>query len=146
MARNIEIKDSDTVIDLSAPNIAEVVQSYVQAQAELRAAEKRVSILKDWLKDAFKATGGTVGIVADIPVVSNRKTATFANARFAKDRPDLAEQYTIQVIKEELDVAGLKEDHRKLYDEYRSSMLLVDDEGLILAAAKLAKGPTVVIR
>lgn len=141
MARTIEVLDDDTITDLGAPEVTRAVQELVEAQAALKAAQKRVDVLKTWLKDAFEKTGGTVGMVADIPIASNRMTATFAKARFARDRPDLAEQYTIQVIKEELDVPGLQEDHPTLYDQYRSRMLLIDDEGLALAAAKIANRP-----
>lgn len=139
MARTIEVLDDDTITDLSAPEVTRAVQELVEAQAALKAAQKRVDVLKTWLKDAFEKTGGTVGMVADIPIASNRMTATFAKAKFAKDRPDLAVQYTVQVIKEELDVPGLRKDHPALYGRYRSRMLLIDDEGLALAAAKIAK-------
>lgn len=147
MARTIEITAEDTVIDLSAPAVAKAVQELVEAQEILRTAEKRVAVLKTWLKDAaFAATGGTVGVVAGIPVVSNRKTATFARAKFAKERPDLAEQYTVQVIKDELDTRALKTDHPELFEKYRSSMLLIDDEGLALAAKRLIEEATVTVR
>ena len=101
-------------------------QEWLQAEADLKAAQLVVDRLKDEFRSTLRTLGADIGTIHGVPVLKRTTTKTFRTADFTKARPDLVEQYTRVVAVDKLDVEALRRDLPKVHALYQSEMLKPD--------------------
>jgi hypothetical protein len=123
-------------------DVAANVTASVPSLIRLAALRKQIRTLQDEertlvarAKGYFAATGATAGTAVGpdgkkVVVTTCRPTDTFDRAKFADQHPDLVTQYTVQVVRDELDVSALRAERPDLWDEFRSRQLRVNTAAL----------------
>ena len=123
-------------------DVAANVTASVPSLIRLAALRKQIRTLQDEertlvarAKRYFAATGATAGTAVGpdgkkVVVTTCRPTDTFDRAKFADQHPDLVTQYTVQVVRDELDVSALRAERPGLWGEFRSRQLRVNTAAL----------------
>jgi hypothetical protein len=123
-------------------DVAVNVTASVPSLIRLAALRKQIRTLQDEertlvarAKGYFAATGATAGTAVGpdgkkVVVTTCRPTDTFDRAKFADQHPDLVTQYTVQVVRDELDVSALRAERPDLWGEFRSRQLRVNTAAL----------------
>lgn len=105
------------------PTVAldEYTEKYLLLRAK-RDEKKRLDAEVYRLEQEFRELTGKahIGQIGGQDVFTNRPIAVFRGKEFREDHPLLAKEYTVPVVKDELDVDALKRDHPALYAEYQS--------------------------
>lgn len=125
--------DKQIALDMAASKFKE----WMEAEAELKAIQTKVDRLKAEFRSTLRTLGAGVGTFRGVPVLTEIQTKTFRGSDFAKDRPDLAEQYTKPVVVDRLDLAALEREQPAVYAGYLSRQLRPDWRAF---AAALAAG------
>lgn len=105
---------------------ASKLQEWMRAEAKLTAAKVEVERLKEEFRSSMQFWGAGVGTFRGVPVLTRNTTKTFRGREFAKERPDLVEQYTRPKVVETLDLAALAAELPDVYRRYLSEQLKPD--------------------
>jgi len=126
------IVDGDE-IDVTAA--LSVLQEWAQVAGQLDELKAREADLRARVKKFMESTGKSVGKIGDANVLTYKPKNTFAEARFRKERSDLAPHFTATVVKEVIDVAALREAYPDVYAQFQVRDLRPDYDAIL--AAKL---------
>jgi hypothetical protein len=121
-----------------AVNVTASVPSLIRLAAlrkQIRALQDEERMLVARAKGYFAATGATAGTAVGpdgkkVVVTTCRPTDTFDRAKFADQHPDLVEQFTVRVVRDELDVAELCAAYPILSHRFRIRQLRVNTAAL----------------
>jgi hypothetical protein len=121
-----------------AANVTASIPSLIklaELRKQIKALQEQERTIAAKAKRYFTATGATAGTAIgpdgnQVVVTTCRPTDTFDRARFASQHPDLATHYTVQVVRDELDIAALRADRPDLWDGFRTRQLRVNTAAL----------------
>jgi len=117
-------------------------KEWMEAEAELKAIQVKVDALKAEFRATLRTLGAGAGTFRGVSVLAEVQTKTFRGGDFARERPDLVEQYTKPVVVDRLDLVALEREQPRVYADYLSRQLRPDWRAF--AAALAAATPTVI--
>lgn len=62
-----------------------------------------------------------------VKVAQYKQTGNFTRKWFEAEQPELTQQYTRLVTKEELDTEAIRRDHPELWEKYRAPTMLIEN-------------------
>lgn len=126
------IHDRRTVMndDLKLPavqlgGVLDRLREWRDAQRAAEAAVAHAKKLETEFRDAMEATGKQVGLVGTTVLITRKPSSKFRSVAFTNDRPDLAEHFTRDVVRPELDVAALAQAHPDVHAQYLTPVFQV---------------------
>lgn len=99
---------------------------------EFKSRHRQVAIDREWM-DNFKALLREVSQNADTFTVKGRKVATLVPGQLnkkllASERPDIIEQYTETVVKQEFNAIRFSQEQPELFSRYQAQRLVLVEE------------------
>jgi hypothetical protein len=117
----------------------QLLLEWKEADQEARVAKAKADRLAEQFKTTMTSLGATQATVLGTKVMVCRRTETFQGALFAKERPDMNEQYTRPVLVDKLNTEALRGDHPELYRRYQAVTLRPSWKALETALATTTK-------